>query len=626
MQEQLSPQDMREVSENESVQSPALDSTKEEQNCEVLPTSEASQEECEEPTINYSEYTEGQLVEAAKELMKNVPDSYASIKGRMDAIKHAFYKNVKAKTDEALKKFLEEGGKREDFVVSANPLEEELRELMNRFKEKRTAEIQRNDAEKLQNLAEKKRILEEMKSIIDSEEDFSAKTQKFKKLQQEWKEVGLVPASEVNSIFKTYQLYNESFYDNVKINNELRDYDFRKNLELKVSLCEQAEKLAELKDVVAAFRRLQELHDEWREIGPVAREKREEIWTRFKDASTVVNKKHHDYFDQLRASEVENLRKKTALCEQLESVDLTTFSTYKEWQEQTEKILKLQEEWKQIGFAPKKDNTTIFERFRTSCDNFFKAKNVFFKNTKEQLVVNLNKKIALCEKAESLKDSTDWKKTSDELVQLQKEWKTIGAVPKKQSELVWKRFVEACDTFFNRKNEELSGARKEQEENLNKKKEIVEKIKSLDVSDGSEQSYADLKALIAEWNAVGHVPFKEKDKIYKKYKEAIDKQFDKLNLDKASRRVEAVKESAKSLSPKEQQKVLFDERRKLMKRYEALNSEIATYENNISFFASSKKADSLVKDYENKIVKLKGVRDNLLAQIKNLDAASNNKA
>ncbi len=620
MQEQLNSQDNKEISgENNTIQTPAFDENIEEKKDDIQADLSEVDEVEEEPSVNYSEFTEGQLVEAAKELMASNPETYASIKGNMDAIKHNFYRKLKAKNDELFQKFIEEGGKKEDFSAPVNPLEEELREILTKYKEKRASELARAEAEKQQCLAQKKQILENIKNLLDSDEDFGVKLPQLKKLQQEWKEVGPVPASEVNSLWKTYQLYVENFYDDLKINNELRDYDFRKNLELKTSLCEQAEKLAEEKDVLVAFRKLQSLHDEWREIGPVSRENREAIWNRFKEASTVVNKRHHDHFDQLRSAEQENLEKKKALCEKLESIDLTAFNTYKEWQEKSDEIIAVQEEWKTIGFAPKKDNVAIYERFRTACDNFFKAKNLFFKSAKEQLVANLNKKIALCEKAEALKDSKDWKQTSDVLVQLQKDWKTIGPVPKKQSDVVWNRFVSACDYFFQQKNMEAKSQKSEQEENLKQKKNLIEQIKNLEIGEDSNKSYADLKALIAQWNEVGHVPFKDKDKLYKAYKAAIDEKFDKLNLDHAARRMDAFKSNLQEMTEKGQQKLFFVERKKLLRQYETIDREIATYENNIGFFSSSSKNSSLIKELENKIQKLKKERELLKEQIKMME-------
>ena len=624
MQEQMNSQDVNEVNEeNNVIQSPAFESSESQKNEKVSEDVSLETEASEEVLEDYNDYTEGQLVEAAKELMKSNPETYSSIKGNMEAIKHAFYRRLKNKNEELLHKFIEDGGKKEDFSPVINPLEEELREILNKFKEKRRFEIARAEEEKNENLNKKKRILDDIKALLDSEEDFSVKLPQLKKLQQDWKEVGVVPASEVNSLWKNYQLYIENFYDNLKINNELRDYDFRKNLEAKVALCEQAEKLQEEKEILTAFRKLQALHEEWREIGPVSRENRESIWTRFKNASTVINKRHHDYFDQLRNSELENLEKKKALCEKLESIDLTSFNTYKEWQTKAEEIMAIQEEWKSIGFAPKKDNVTIYERFRTACDNFFKAKNSYYKNAKEQAVVNLNKKIALCEKAESLKDSTDWKQTTDILVQLQKEWKTIGAVPKKQSDVVWNRFVSACDYFFEQKNLQTKSLKDEQEENLKKKKELIEKINSLEIGEDTNKSYADLKALIAEWNEVGHVPYKDKDKLYKAYKTAIDAQFDKLNLDQASRRMNVFMSNLQELKGKGQEKAFYSEHRKLLRQYETLNHEISTYENNIAFFSSSSKGVSgMVKELELKINKMKKERQLLMDQIKLMEKSA----
>ncbi|MCQ2225206.1 MAG: DUF349 domain-containing protein [Paludibacteraceae bacterium] len=571
---------------------------------------------------DFGSMTEGELVEKAKELMKSNPGSYASLRGKMDAIKYNFYKKVRAKNEALKQKFIEEGGLPEDFKSAENPLDTELKEILQNYKEKRTAEFQRAEAEKQRNLEEKKRILEDLKKILENnEEDFGKKIPQFQKLQQEWKSVGAVPQSETNTLWSAYQLCVENFYDNLKIDKELRDYDFRKNLEQKVALCEQAEALGNEKEVIAAFRKLQTLHDEWREVGPVSRENRESIWNRFKEASAVVNKRHREFFEKLRANEAENLKKKTALCEQIEGIDLSAINSFKEWQEKSDAILALQEDWKKIGFAPKKDNVAIYERFRASCDKFFKTKNEFFRNVKDQLSANLAKKIALCEKAEANMDSTDWKATSDLFVKLQQDWKQIGAVPKKQSDVVWKRFLAACDHFFAKKGEQYKSQRLEQDENLKKKKELVEKIKNLVIGEDHNASFNELKALIAEWNAVGHVPFKDKDKVYNAYKAAIDEKFDKLNVDKSNRRMDSFKANVQDLAEKGEQKINA-ERKKLMRQYEALCADITNYENNIGFFsASSKNAESLIKDMVNKIQKLKKERDMVVEKVKLLDEA-----
>lgn len=575
-------------------------------------------------TINYSECTEGELVEKLKELLKSNPESYASIKGDVESIKQNFYRKLKTKNDELKSAFLADGGEESDFQPASNPLEDEIKELLTKYKEKRASELLRQESEKKVNLESKRRLLDELKALVDENntDDFGKRIPVFQKIQQDWKSIGDIPASELNTVWREYQMYVESFYDNLKINKELRDYDFRKNLEAKSVLCEQAEQLSEEEDVVVAFRKLQVLHEKWREIGPVSRENREEIWSRFKTASTIVHKKHHDYFDKLKEVEIENLEKKKALCEKLEAIDLSLLTTYKAWQEVGDDVIELQAEWKKIGFAPKKDNVAIYDRFRSACDEFFKQKNDFFKSTKKALVDNLTKKLALCEKAEALKDSVEWKSTSDKLVLMQKEWKQIGAVPKKQSEIVWKRFISACDYFFDRKEKEFKNQKSEQDENLAKKKALVEQIKSLDMNKDPEVVTAELKSLIAEWNQIGFVPFKEKDKLYKEYKNAIDEKFDKLNLDKNSRRMDVYKSNLQDIVSKGHQK-LASERKRLVRQYEALTSEIATYENNIGFFSgSSKKAEGMIKDMEAKVSKLKKEREVVLEKIKMLEEAA----
>lgn len=580
--------------------------------------SEENKSEIADEEIDYAALSDEELVAKAKALIDGVIESYAGIKEKLDEIKQNFYKRLKQKQEDLKKAFLDAGGLEEDFAVEADALEGELKALLNLYKEKRNAEIQAIEKEKQDNLSAKNKILEELKALLENAEDFGKKVPAFQKLQQDWKTIGQVPAAEVTNLWKNYQLYVETFYDNLKINNELRDYDFRKNLEAKSSLCEQAEKLAEEADIVLAFRRLQVLHDEWRETGPVSRENRESIWERFKAASTIINKKHHDYFDKLREGEAENLVQKTALCEKVEAVTTDGLVTYKEWQEKTDEVITLQEEWKKIGFAPKKDNVAIYERFRTACDNFFQKKNAFYKAAKEVLVDNLTKKIQLCEKAEALKEDQNWKETADKLIQLQKDWKTIGPVPKKQSDVVWKRFISACDYFFDQKEKNFKSQKGEQESNLKRKKELIDQINALEVGDQNE-SFKTLKALIVEWNEVGHVPFKDKDKIYKEYKTAIDAQFDRLNMDQASRRMDFFRANLEDMAEKGPQKLL-SERKRLMRVYEALNNDISTSENNIGFFSgSSKNAAGMIKDMERKIAKLKEERDLVIEKIKMLE-------
>jgi len=444
-----------------------------------------------------------------------------------------------------------------------------------------------------------------MKVLVESNDDVSTHINEFRALQQKWKTIGQVPASASTDLWKQYNLYQESFWDLIKINNELREYDFKKNLELKTALCEAAEKLATESDVISAFQQLQKLHEEWHDLGPVAREIREQIWSRFKEASTAINKKHQSYFDSIRKLEDENYEAKSALCEKIEAFDFRSLNNYKAWDEATKTVLAWQEEWRTIGFAPRKVNQKVFDRYRKVCDAFFAAKAEFYKETKNVLTLNAEKKKALCEKAEELKDSVEWKETGDKLIQLQKEWKTVGPVAKKYSDELWKRFIGACDYFFEQKNKSTSGQRTVENENLAKKKELIAKINTFEKTENPGESITALRAIMAEWSTIGHVPFKEKDKIYKEYRDAVDKQFETLNVDSSNRRMDSFRNNLKDISTKGENKLLR-EREKLMRAYEHLKSEIATYENNIGFFSSnSKKGGGLIKEMERKIEALK---------------------
>jgi len=573
------------------------------------------------------EQEENSLIHLSKEelvkKLKEVLTLSTPIKNEIDAIKQAFYKKHKAEQSEELKKHLEAGGIKEEFEQKVDALEEELKEIIAEYRNIKAEQTQKIQQEKESNLAVKEKILEQFKALtddLDSIENVNEAINKVRALQQEWKNTGAVPQEQSNDLWKNYQLYNEKFYDYVKINNELREYDLKKNLELKTAICEQAEKLSEISDVQTAFRILQALHDEWKEIGPVVRELREEIWERLKAASSVVNKKHQDYFEAKKQEEEKNLAEKTALCEQIESTDYTLLKNYKDWEEKTKEIIEIQGLWKRIGFAPKKANIKVYERFRKACDDFFQQKNEFFQRAKNELNENLEKKIKLCEQAEALQDSTEWKETSDKMIKLQKEWKAIGAVPRKQSDIVWKRFLAACDHFFEQKNKSTSGERQEQEKNLEQKKAIVAKIEALDIENPKE-AFQQLKNLIGEWNNIGFVPFKEKDKIYKTFKKATDEMFDKLKVDEQNRRLHTFKTSIEELSSGKSSHSLFRERDKLKKDLEFLSNEISTYENNIGFFSSSsKKADKLIKDMEKKIENLKDERNLLLKKIEVIES------
>lgn len=557
--------------------------------------------ETENQTIEVPQ-TQEEVVARVKELAE--ADAPAE-KQELDALKQAFYKIHKANVAAARAQFIENGGEPEAFLPTPNVLEDEFKAAMNVIKQKR-AELQAElDRQKEENLQKKQEILERIKVLSATPEEANQAYKEFKELQNQWKELTLVPAEKANELWKTYQLYVEQYYDQLKLNNEFREYDFKKNLEIKTRLCETAEKLNEEADVISAFQQLQALHQEFKETGPVAKELREEIWARFKAASTAVNKRHQQYFEELKQKEEENLAHKTALCEKIEAIDLTAIKTAAAWEAQTQQIIEMQKEWRTIGFAPQKMNVKIFERFRGACDRFFTEKAAFFKRLKEEQAQNLTKKTELCEKAEALKDSTDWKATADKLMQIQKEWKTIGAVPKKHSEFLWQRFIGACDYFFEQKGKNTASQRGEEKENLQKKEQVIEKLKALLESDEEENKQDAVKELMKEWNEIGFVPFKEKDKIYKAYHETVDQLFKALNMSAARRRLDNFKNNLKN-DAKEGGQGLSRERERLVRAYENKRSEIKTYENNLGFLTcSSKKGSSLLNEMNKKMEKLK---------------------
>lgn len=557
--------------------------------------------ETENQTIEVPQ-TQEEVVARVKELAE--ADAPAE-KQELDALKQAFYKIHKANVAAARAQFIENGGESEAFLPAPNVLEDDFKAAMNVIKQKR-AELQAElDRQKEENLQKKQEILERIKVLSATPEEANQAYKEFKELQNQWKELTLVPAEKANELWKTYQLYVEQYYDQLKLNNEFREYDFKKNLEIKTRLCETAEKLNEEADVISAFQQLQALHQEFKETGPVAKELREEIWARFKAASTAVNKRHQQYFEELKQKEEENLAHKTALCEKIEAVDLTAIKTATAWEAQTQQIIEMQKEWRTIGFAPQKMNVKIFERFRDACDRFFTEKAAFFKRLKEEQAQNLAKKTELCEKAEALKDSTDWKATADKLMQIQKEWKTIGAVPKKHSESLWQRFIGACDYFFEQKGKNTASQRGEEKENLQKKEQVIEKLKALLESDEEENKQDAVRELMREWNEIGFVPFKEKDKIYKAYHETVDQLFKALNMSAARRRLDNFKNNLKN-DAKEGGQGLSRERERLVRAYENKRSEIKTYENNLGFLTcSSKKGSNLLNEMNKKMEKLK---------------------
>ena len=543
-------------------------------------------------------------------------------KDEVDYLKTIFYKLHFAEREADMKAYIDGGGDPAEYKVVPDEDEEEFKAEMSVIKEKRAKIFLEQEKEKQENLTRKLDIIEKIKAMLTSPDEANKSYQDFKKLQQEWKEIKLVPAEKANELWRNYQLYVEQYYDLLKLNNEAREYDFKKNLEIKTRLCEAAEKLADESDVISAFHQLQKLHQEYRETGPVAKELREDMWARFKAASTVIKKRHQQHFEELRAKEEDNLTKKTELCEKVENIAKDEIKNAGDWDKKTKEIIAIQAEWKTIGFAPQKMNVKIFERFRAACDDFFGKKAEFFKNMKQQFSENIEKKKALVEQAQALQDSTDWKSTSDKLIALQKEWKTIGMVPKKQGDKLWNDFLTACNHFFDARNNANAGTRNEERANLEKKRDIIKQLETLaDNPEGNVQEQA--RELIDQYNAVGHVPFKEKDNVYKEYHDILDRLYKELNVTTARRRLDKFRNNLKNVAEKGSD-ALDNERARLMRRYESLKQEIQTYENNIGFLsASSKKGNSLIDEMNRKVQKLKDDMNLVREKIKAIDAENN---
>lgn len=570
---------------------------------------------------NAEENAAGKLTkdEILNRLQTLVDAPVETVRGEVESLKQAYYKIRRNEVDELKKAFIEQGGDEKDFSAPEDTKENYLKELLSSYKEKKAAYLAEEEKIKAENYAVKLQLIEQLKMLCESQDDFNKLYNEFKDIQQKWKEIKLVPEEHANELWKEYQTYSEAFYDLIKINNQFRDYDFKKNLELKTALCEAVEKLQDEKDIISAFHQLQKLHQQWREIGPVAKDLREELWSRFKAASTVINKRHQQHFENLKAKEQENLEAKTAICEQIEGIDYAALKTFKDWDEKNNEVLALQQKWRTIGFTPKKHNTKIFERFRAACDVFFTKKTEFYKAIKAEMEKNLEKKRALCEKAEALKDSTDWKGTTEKLIALQKEWKTIGQVTRRHSDSIWKRFITACDYFFDNKNKNVSSQKNEEQANLEAKKALIEKVKTMDESLETEEAISTLKEWIAEWNEIGHVPFKEKDKVYKAFHEAVDAQFDRLKVDQRDRRMKSYRNNVSEMAGKGKGK-LYSERDRLMRTYERMKNDLQTYENNIGFLSiSSKGGSGLVKEMERKIEKLKAEMELTVKKIEAID-------
>ena len=610
--------------ENAPVIGSAVPTSEEQGNSEVMKeevapqpvetTAEEDASQVETPRKVYD--SKAEILERIREIAHG---DEAPQKEEVDYLKTAFYKLHIAEREAAYKAYVDGGGDPEQFQVTPDELEEAFKAEMGIVKEKRAKIFKEQEAEKQANLVKKLDIIEKIKSMITTPEEANKGYQEFKTLQQQWREIKNVPAEKANELWRNYQLYVEQFYDMLRLNSEAREYDFRKNKEQKIRLCEAAEKLADEADVISAFHQLQKLHQEYREIGPVAKEEREEIWNRFKAASTVINKRHQQHFEGIRAKEEENLARKTELCEKVEAIAAEENKGSGDWEKHTKQIIELQAEWKTIGFAPQKMNVKIFERFRAACDDFFGRKAEYFKTLKDSFKENAEKKRALIEKAKALQDSTEWKSTSDKLIALQKEWKTIGMVPKKIGDQLWEEFLGACNKFFEARKAAGAGQHSEEYANLEKKREVVEKLKAITEETG-EDVQKEVQKLVDEYQSIGHVPYKEKDKLYEEYHAVLDRLYKELNISVAKRRLNNFKQSLKQVAERGEN-ALDSERARLFRQYETLKQEIQTYENNLGFLnASSKKGSSLIDEMNRKVQKLKDDMNLVREKIKAIDA------
>ena len=589
-----------------------------EQNAVDIPVESA---EATETTTRKQYQTKKEVLERIREIAHS---EESPEKEEVDYLKTVFYKLHIAEREARLKEYIDGGGDPEQYQIMPDEDEESFKAEMIIIKEKRQKQLREQEEEKQRNLERKLAIIEQIKNMITSPEEANKSYKEFKALQDEWREIKQVPAERANELWRSYQLYVEQFYDLLKLNSEAREYDFKKNLEAKTRLCEAAEKLADEADVISAFHQLQKLHQEYRETGPVARELREEIWQRFKAASTVINKRHQQHFETLRAKEEENLQRKTALCEQAEAVAAEENKGSADWERHTKQIIDLQTEWKTIGFAPQKMNVKIFERFRAACDDFFGRKAEYFRTLKDQFRDNADKKRALIEKAKALQDSTDWKSTSDKLINLQKEWKTIGMVPRKLGDQLWEEFLGTCNKFFEARNAAGASTRSDERENLEKKRSVIEQLKAV-AEEAGDDLQARVQQLVEEYQQIGHVPFKEKDKLYEEYHAVLDKLYKELNVTVAKRRLTKFKDNLKQVAERGEN-ALDNERSRLMRQYEQLKSEVQTYENNLGFLnASSKKGNSLIDEMNRKVQKLKDELQLVRDKIKAIDAENRDK-
>ena len=611
--------EQKEASTNQEQSAESQNQEDQQQTAEVSEANQNGDSSAEQPA--HKVYASKQeVLERIKEIARNEdkPD-----KEEVEHLKSSFYRFHIAEREKRQKDYLEAGGDPEKYQILPDDDEETFKAEMQIIKEKRAKAFQEQEAEKQANLQRKLDIIEKIKAMATSPEEANKNYNEFKELQKEFKDIKSVPPEKANEVWRNHQLYVEQFYDLLNLNREAREYDFKKNLEAKTKLCEEAEALDKVPDVVSAFHQLQELHAQYREIGPVAKDLREQIWARFKAASTVINKKHQQHFEELRAKEEENLAKKTELCEKVEALAKEENKGIGDWEKHSKAIIALQQEWKTIGFAPQKMNVKIFERFRAACDDFFSRKSEFFKQLKQQFAANAEKKRELIKKAQELTDSTDWKTTGDKFVALQKEWKTIGAVPKKLGDQLWNEFLTACNHFFDARNAAHAGTRTEEKANLQKKRDIIAQLKEL-AGQGVENAQDKVQELVDAYNAVGHVPFKEKDKIFKEYHDVLDKIYSDLHVSVARRRLDNFKQNLRNVA-KRGEDAMDNERGRLTRRYEQLKQEIATYENNLGFLnISSKKGNSLVDEMNRKVQRLKDDAELVRQKIKAIDSQDNN--
>ncbi|NOR75129.1 MAG: DUF349 domain-containing protein [Draconibacterium sp.] len=573
-------------------------------------------------TIDYTNFSQIELVNALRDVLEN--NESHNIKDEVEAIKSVFYKNLNENTENAKKIFIEEDGVEEDFVAAKDPYENDIKDLLRRYRQIRIDFNKKMEYEKDDNLKLKYEVIERIKGLINSEESINKTFNDFRYLQDEWRRIGLVPQSKMKNLWDTYHFHVENFYDYIKINRELRDLDLRKNLEIKIKLCENAEELLIEPSIIKAFNNLQKFHEQWREVGPVPREQKDNIWERFKASTSIINKKHQDFFESRKDEQKKNLNAKTALCEKVEEISISEISSYRDWDEKSKELVELQKVWRTIGFAPKKDNNKIYERFRTACDKFFDAKRDFYAKNKEIQQNNMQLKIDLCVQAEALKDNDDWKKTTQDFINIQKKWKEIGPIPRKHSDNVWKRFRAACDLFFDKKSEHFSGMDNEQDENLKKKEELIEQANNFKSVGNVDDNLKSLKDFQRQWTEVGHVPFKKKDEVQVKFREAINKLFDELNIDDEKRNLLKFRSKMSSYSESNRgQNKMRMERDKYMNKLKQLENDHVLLDNNIGFFAKSKNADALIADIKKKLELSKQKIEFLKNKIRVIDEMDN---